>query len=194
LYYVVFIDDNSQKTWIYFLKNKDGVLAKFQEFKDHVENLTRRKIKVLRSNNGGEYTSKDLNNLCIKAWIEREYIVPYKPWKNGVVERKKRTIIEETKVMIHDQSLPMNLWEEACMTTIYVQNRSPHHILNNITPKEAFTKVNPEIGHFRIFGCPIYFHVPKEKRFKLDTSGRKGTFVGYNESSKEYQIYILGQR
>jgi hypothetical protein len=61
-YYVLFIDDHSQKTWIYFLKNKDGVLAKFQEFKDQVENLTERKIKVLRSDNGGEYTSKDFNN------------------------------------------------------------------------------------------------------------------------------------
>jgi hypothetical protein len=54
LYYVPFIDDHSRKTWIYFLKNKDGVLAKFQEFKAQVENLNRRKIKVLRSNNGGE--------------------------------------------------------------------------------------------------------------------------------------------
>jgi hypothetical protein len=43
-------------------------------------------------------------------------------------------------------------------------------------------------------GCPIYIHVPKEKRIKLDTSGRNGTFVGYNESSKEYRIYIPGQR
>ena len=58
LYYVLFIDDHSRKTWIYFLKNKDGVLAKFQEFKAQVENLTRRKIKVLRSDNGGQYTSK----------------------------------------------------------------------------------------------------------------------------------------
>jgi hypothetical protein len=40
----------------------------------------------------------------------------------------------------------------------------------------------------------VYIHVPKEKRIKLDPSRRKGTFVGYNESSKEYQIYILGQR
>jgi hypothetical protein len=54
--------------------------------------------------------------------------------------------------------------------------------------------VKPEIGHFRIFGCPVYFHVPKEKRSKLDPSGRKGTFVGYNESSKAYRIYIPGQR
>ena len=97
--------------------------------------------------------------------------------------------------MIHDQSLPMTLWAEACMTAIYVQNRSPHRILKNIiTPEEAFTKVKPEIRHFKIFGCPVYLHVPKEKRSKLEPSGRKGTFVGYNESSKAYQIYNLGQR
>jgi hypothetical protein len=79
LYYVLFIDDHSRKTWIYFLKNKDGVLAKFQEFKAQVENLTRRKIKVLRSDNGGEYTSKVFINFCIEAGIKRELIVLYNP-------------------------------------------------------------------------------------------------------------------
>jgi hypothetical protein len=64
------------------------------------------------------------------------------------------------------------------MTTIYVQNRSPHQILKNITPEEAFTKVKPKIRHFRIFGCPVYLHVPKEKRSKVEPLGRKGTFVG----------------
>jgi hypothetical protein len=88
----------------------------------------------------------------------------------------------------------MTLWEEACMTTLYVQNMSPHQILKNITPKEAFTRLKIDIGHFRIFGCPLHFHVPKEKRSKLDLSGRKGTFVGYNESLKEYHIYIPGKR
>jgi hypothetical protein len=75
LYYVLFIDDHSRKTWIYFLKNKDGVLAKFQEFKAQVENLTRRKIKFLRSDNGGEYTSKEFINFCIEAKIKRELTV-----------------------------------------------------------------------------------------------------------------------
>jgi hypothetical protein len=69
---------------------------------------------------------------------------------------------------------------------VYVQNRSPHKILKNMTLEEVFTKVKHEVGHFRIFGCPVYFHVPKEKRTKLDPLGRKGTFVGYNESSKAY--------
>jgi hypothetical protein len=96
--------------------------------------------------------------------------------------------------MIHDQNLPMILWEEESMTTVYVQNRSPHQILKNMILEEAFTGVKPEVGLFRIFGCPIYIHVPKGMRTKLDPSGRKGTFVGYNESLKAYQIYIPGQR
>jgi hypothetical protein len=86
----------------------------------------------------------------------------------------------------------MTLWAEACMKVVYVQNCSPHQILKNITSEEAFTKVKPEIEHFRIFGCLVYLHVPKEKISKLEPSKRKGTFVGYNESSKAYQIYIPG--
>jgi hypothetical protein len=54
--------------------------------------------------------------------------------------------------------------------------------------------VKHEVGQFRIFGCLVYFHVPKEKRSKLDPSGRKGTFMGYSEYLKEYWICILGQR
>jgi hypothetical protein len=61
-------------------------------------------------------------------------------------------------------------------------------------PEESFTRVKPEVGHFRIFRCPVYIHVPKKKIINLDPSGRKGTFVGYNESSKAYHIYIPGQR
>jgi hypothetical protein len=155
--------------------------------------LIGRRIKVLRSDNG-EYTSRDFSDFCIEAGIKREYTVSYNPQQNGVAERKNKTIIEATKAMIHDQNLPMILWAEESMTTVYVQNRSPHQILKNMTPEEAFTGVKLEVGHFRIFGCPVYFHVPKETRTKLDPSGIKGTFVGYNESSKEYRIYIPGQR
>jgi hypothetical protein len=62
--------------------------------------------------------------------------------------------------------------------TIYGQNRSLQQTLKNITPEEAFTGVNTEIEHFRIFGCPVYFHVPEEKKSNPDPSGRKDTFMG----------------
>jgi hypothetical protein len=64
--------------------------------------------------------------------------------------------VEAVKAMIHDQSLPMFLWEKASMTIVYVQNRSPHKILRNMTTKEAFTGVKPKVGHFRIFDSLPY--------------------------------------
>jgi transposase InsO family protein len=190
LYYVTFIDDFSRKTWIYFLKAKDEVFNKFQEFKALVENLSGRKIKVLRSDNGGEYTSNEFKDFCREAGIKRELTTPYNPQQNGVAERKNRSIVEAAKAMIHDQNLPMHLWAEASSTTVYVQNKSPHKILGNKTPEEVFTGKKPEVNHLRIFGCPVYIHVPKEKRTKLEPSGKKGTFVGYSETSKAYRIYI----
>jgi hypothetical protein len=149
---------------------------------------------VLRLDNGEEYTSMDFSDFCIEAGIKREYIIPYNAHLNGVAERKDKSIVEATKVMMHDQNLPMIMWAEASMTTVYIQNMSPHKILKNMTPKESFTRVKPRVGHFRIFGCSVYFHVPKEKRTKLDPSCIKGTFMGYSESSKAYRIYIPSQR
>jgi hypothetical protein len=58
---------------------------------------------------------------------------------------------------------------------IYVHNKSLPQTLKNITPKEAFTGVNPDIEHFRIFWCLVYFHVPKEHKYKLDPLERKDT-------------------
>jgi hypothetical protein len=84
--------------------------------------------------------------------------------------------------MVHDQNVSMFLWEEACNKTLYVKNMSLDKILGEKTLEEAFLGVKPYIGHLRIFGCPIYIHVPMEKRTKLEPSGNKGIFVGYNET------------
>jgi hypothetical protein len=53
---------------------------------------------------------------------------------------------------------------------VYVEKKSPHKILEDKTPEEDFLGVNPEIIHLRIFGCPLYIHVPVEKRTKLEPS------------------------
>ena len=62
------------------------------------------------------------------------------------------------------------------------------------TREEVFTKKKLVVDHMRIFGTLVYIHVPKEKRAKLEPFGKKGIFVGYNDCSKAYHIYVLGQR
>ena len=62
-----------------------------------------------------------------------------------------------------------------------------------MTPKEAFSGKKPNVENLRIFGCPVYSHIPKDKRNKLEPSGKKGIFVGYSDSSKAYRIYFPEQ-
>jgi hypothetical protein len=87
----------------------------------------------------------------------------------------------------------MFLWGEAGMTTIYVKNRSPHRILKDMTPEEAFSGKKPNVENLRIFGCLVYSHILRDKRNKLEPLGKKGIFVGYGDSSKAYRIYIPEQ-
>jgi transposase InsO family protein len=104
------------------LKTKDEVFSNFKEFKALIENLFERNIKILRSDNGAEYTSKEFVNFCKDVGIKRELTTPYNPQQNDVVEHKNRTILEAVKAMIHDQYLPMCLWAEEAMVVVYVQN------------------------------------------------------------------------
>lgn len=111
-----------------------------------------------------------------------------------MAERKNMTIMEVVRAMFHDQQLPKFRWGEATNKTVYVQNKTPHLALGDMTPEEVFTRVKPNVGHLRIFGCLVYFDVEKYKRNKVEVFGKKGTFVGYSEDSKAYRIYVRSQR
>ena len=88
------------------MKNKSEVFGKFKEFKVLIENLSEKRIKTLRSDNGGEHTSKEFEAFCKEEGIKRELSTPYNPQQNGVAERKNGAIMEAVKTMIHDQDLP----------------------------------------------------------------------------------------
>jgi hypothetical protein len=79
LYYVIFIDEFSRKSSIFFMKTKGQVFNGFQEFKALLENQTRNKIIFPRTDNGGEYTSKAYMDFSAGEGIMRELIVPYNP-------------------------------------------------------------------------------------------------------------------
>ena len=87
--------------------------------------------------------------------------MPYNPQQNGVVESKNKTICEVAKAMMFDQDLPNSFWHKDTSIVVYIQNMCPHAILKDKTPEEVFSGIKPELGHLRIFRCPVYIHVPK---------------------------------
>jgi transposase InsO family protein len=112
-YVLTFIDDYSRFTWVYFLTLKSQVFQYFKEFKALVENQSEGRIKILHSDNGGEYVNKYMQQLCSEAGIEIQHTVPYTPQQNDVAERKNQTLKEMENCMLQSKSLAPKLWDEA---------------------------------------------------------------------------------
>ena len=99
-YFILFIDDHTRMTWVYFLKAKFEYFEKFVNFQHMVENETREKVASWRTNNGGEFTSTEFNDYCQNNGIKRQLTNAYTPQHNGVTERMNLTLMGMTRSMI----------------------------------------------------------------------------------------------
>ena len=156
-FYVTFIDDYTRYNCVYFMKNKSEVLEKLKEFHNFATNLAGNRIKVLRSDNGGEYCSRNFDEYLKQKGITRQLTVPNNSAQNGLAERMNRTIVESATSMMFHSNLSVNFWAEAVNMAVYLKNRSPTTALDGITPYECLFNRKPDVAHLRVFGC-IAFH------------------------------------
>nr|GEY26529.1 retrotransposon protein, putative, Ty1-copia subclass [Tanacetum cinerariifolium] len=124
-YFIMFIDDCTKYCYVYLLKSKDEAIDKFVLYKTEVENQLGRKIKVVRSDRGGEYVSS-FAELCVKHGIRHEFTAPYSPQQNGIAERKNRTLKEMVNAMLISSGLSQDMWREAILTATYLLNKIPY--------------------------------------------------------------------
>ena len=188
-YFLTFIDDNTRYVWVYVLKRKDEVFERFLEWKAQVERKTGRKLKALRTDNEGEYTSTDFKAYLRTEGVRHELTVPKTPEQNGVAERMNRTLVETVRAMLADTKLPHKFWAEAVSTAVYLRNRSPSKAVKGMTPYEAWTGERPNVNHLRAFGCAVHAHTSKNERRKLDPKSRKCILLGYGTTTKGYRLY-----
>ena len=92
--------------WVYILKSKNQVFEKFVEWKALVETSSGQKLKNLRTDNRGEYTSAEFTMYLKKEGVRHEFTVPKTPQQNGVAERMNRTLVEAVHSMLSDAKLP----------------------------------------------------------------------------------------
>ena len=143
LYYVSFIDYFSINTRLYLLKKKSEVFNKFKECKAlPIENQTGKKIKVLRTDNGGEFCENKFEKFCKECGIARQKTTPYTPQQNGVAERMNRSLMEKARSMLSSAGLGQEFWALAIDTACYLKNISPTSALVDKTPHEVWSSKN----------------------------------------------------
>jgi hypothetical protein len=91
-----------------------------------------------------------------------QYTVPYTPQQNGVAERKNCTLKEMANFMIQSNGLSLKYWTEAINCANYIVNPTPTKPLKNITSEGDWTKIKPDVSHFRVFGTIAWAHIPDE--------------------------------
>ena len=190
-YFVTFLDDHTRHVWVCIIKNKSEVFQRFREWKAQVERSSGKKIKIFRSDNGGEYICSEFATYLTQEGIKHEFTTPHTPQQNGAAERLNHTLIEGVRTMLADSKLPHRFWAEALSTCVHLRNHSPTKALRGITPYEAWNGIKPDVSHFRVFGCAAYVHVPKVERHKLDCKVRQCVLLGYGAKQKGYRLYDI---
>ena len=100
-YFSTFIDDYSSHAYVKFMQHKNQVLQKFKDYLAEID-----APRILRSDNGTEYTNENFNQFCTNYKIKEEYTVPETPEQNGVTERYNRTVVETAQDLLIESKLP----------------------------------------------------------------------------------------
>ncbi|GJW40337.1 putative zinc finger, CCHC-type containing protein [Tanacetum coccineum] len=127
-----------------------------------VENQLDRKIKVVRSNRGGEYYGRHTDvgqapgsffDFCKDHGIINQYTMSGTPQENGVAERRNRTLMDMVRSMLANSKLPEFLWTGALKTVVHILNRVPSKSVPK-TPYEIWTGRKPSLRYLWVWGSP----------------------------------------
>jgi transposase InsO family protein len=158
--FITFTDGYSRYGYIYPIKERNKALDKFKIFKAKVKNQHNLKIKIVRSDRGGEYygrhtpygqVSGPFARFVQENDIVAQYSTPGEPQQNGVAERHNHTFMDMVRSMMSYSDLPLSLWMEALKTTIHILNRVPSKTVPK-TPYELWTGREPSLKYLRVGG------------------------------------------
>jgi len=189
-YWHIFVDDHSRFWVIYMLKKKSDAFSAIKQFKAWAENVTGYRLLGMRDDKGGEFSSKELENWCLKHGITRQHTVINRPQQNGVAERANRTAGEGIVSMLQQANMPLSFSGEALSAFVHTRNMAPTSANAGATPYQLFYRKKPDVSHLRAWGCTAYVHVQKNKRTSsLGPHMEKAIFIGYPQGFKGWKFY-----
>jgi GAG-pre-integrase domain/Integrase core domain len=154
-YFVTFIDDFSRYSYVYLMRNKFESFENFKKFKTEVENQLGKKIKVLRTDRGGEYLSSEFRGYLKANGIVSQLTPPRTPQWNGVSERRNKTLLDMVRSMMSKAELSRSFWRFTLKIAAFILNHVPSKFVEK-TPYELWFGRILNVSFIKIWGCEPY--------------------------------------
>ncbi|KAF0708767.1 hypothetical protein AaE_013097 [Aphanomyces astaci] len=196
-YYTVYVDDSTGYKVVRFVHSTDSAtqMSNFQDIVAMSERQTGRKVKIIRTDSGPEYSSTAFDNWLTKKGIKHERSAADNQWQNGVAERTHRTLTEMALTMLNHAHMARRWWAEAVNTAAFISNRVLHTTSCTKTPIELFNGHKPTLANMRVFGCKCFNMVKApERRNKLAPKATLCIMLGYTDNMKAYKLYDVENR
>jgi hypothetical protein len=184
-YFVTFIDNSSCFASISPLREKSEVGKMLKVFITWAKLETGQKVKVLRSNGGGEYMAGHVQQYLQEQGIKHEVTTTDMPQHNGMAEHLNCTLLDKVRTMLADANLPKSYWLEVLNYATLLHNVSPSCSIPT-TPSEAYMGTKPDVSRLCVFSCIAHVHIPEHVRDKLSTHLMPCTFLRFSQQHSAF--------
>jgi transposase InsO family protein len=105
-YVLIIVDNYSRYSWVFFLKSKDEVFEHFQSLALILNNEHPNCLKDIRSDNETKFRNASFDQFCLEHGVDQQFSALCVPQQNRVVERKNRTLVQMTRMMLDEYRTP----------------------------------------------------------------------------------------
>jgi hypothetical protein len=177
--------------WTPRLGSKDEAAAEVIHIIKQAQTQFECKVKRLYADGGGEFLNRTLLPFCAKEGIEWHNSPAGTPQLNAVAESQVRSGKNGGRTLLMHAGLPARFSALAVQHHNYVWNRTNVAQATGKTPFEAMRKRKPSVLHVGIFGCDVYYHVPRTHRGAFDAKMLPGIYLGHNSVQDCAVVYDL---
>ncbi|OWB81369.1 hypothetical protein B5S32_g5809 [[Candida] boidinii] len=192
-YFVSFRCAYTSYTTIYHVYNKSDVKDKLYEYIKWVENQFSDKgykIKILYTDNGGEFVNTDIKQIATDYGIELHTTTPHTPASNGNAERLNLTILNDVRTMLFAADLPSRFWVEASSYSVFLRNQMYNDRLKS-SPNQFLGYNTLSAKHIHTFGCACTMTIlPYPSNEKIDTRATVGIYLGYSPTTYGHKVFL----
>lgn len=191
-YFLLIIDDYSRFHHITLLKKKSDAYGAIYEFKQLMENQLEKKLKIIRSDNGGEFNNAPMSEMCAESGVQQQLTTPYCPKQNSVAERAMGTVKQLARTLLIDRNLGANFWPFAAMYSVKIKNHLPCSAIDFDIPYERFYNQPANYSKLKRFGERVLYR--EERNNDFQPPGEDGIFLGMPPGVKGYWVYSLKRK